>query len=192
MQGITLNREKQLIVMGHQAIRAIQPHRYPMMMVDNLEGYYYGRNSFVGFKAVSQNDPIFMGHFPHFPIFPGVLIIEALAQVSGFLSGLSEMMKKYDQDPDALLDVLRSPMKEEDKAIYGPNSLWMLVDSKVKFIRPVYPGVTMRLESKVKLFRDNSYVLSVTASGERGDELCSGQLTMHRGTPDSMAITSAA
>ncbi len=64
-------------------ITGLLPHRYPMLMVDRI--LEMNDDSIVGIKNVTFNEPHFAGHFPGFPIMPGVLIIEAMAQVSGIL-----------------------------------------------------------------------------------------------------------
>src|SRR5678810_1392674 len=66
-------------VMDIQAIREILPHRYPMLLVDRIEELEADR--IVGIKNVTVNEPFFNGHFPDYPVMPGVLIVEALAQV---------------------------------------------------------------------------------------------------------------
>jgi 3-hydroxyacyl-[acyl-carrier-protein] dehydratase len=66
--------------LGPAAIRELIPHRYPFLLVDRIEELEPGVRA-VGIKNVSQNEPFFEGHFPDYPIMPGVLIVEALAQV---------------------------------------------------------------------------------------------------------------
>ncbi len=92
----------------------ILPHRYPFLLVDRVIEYERGQR-IVGIKNVTINEPFFVGHFPGLPIMPGVLIIEAMAQVGGLL----------------LMDTVENP---EDKVVY-----FMSLD-KVKFRRPVTPG----------------------------------------------------
>src|SRR6476660_3254343 len=70
-------------VMDIQAIREILPHRYPMLLVDRIEELEADR--IVGIKNVTVNEPFFDGHFPDYPVMPGVLIVEAMAQVAGVL-----------------------------------------------------------------------------------------------------------
>ena len=65
------------------AIRDILPHRYPFLLVDSIVELEELR--VVGIKNVTINEPFFVGHFPDFPVMPGVLIVEALAQVAGVL-----------------------------------------------------------------------------------------------------------
>ena len=69
-------------------IQRIIPHRYPFLMIDRVQDIVIDQ-SCVGIKNVTFNEPQFQGHFPGMPIFPGVLIIEALAQASGVLTQLS-------------------------------------------------------------------------------------------------------
>ena len=64
-------------------IRKILPHRYPFLLVDRIVELEEER--IVGIKNVTVNEPFFPGHFPHFPVMPGVLIVEAMAQTAGVL-----------------------------------------------------------------------------------------------------------
>jgi 3-hydroxyacyl-[acyl-carrier-protein] dehydratase len=66
--------------LGPAAIRELIPHRYPFLLVDRIEEIEPGVRA-VGIKNVTQNEPFFEGHFPDYPVMPGVLIVEALAQV---------------------------------------------------------------------------------------------------------------
>jgi 3-hydroxyacyl-[acyl-carrier-protein] dehydratase len=74
--------------LGSVEIRRLIPHRYPFLLVDRIDELEPGVRA-VGVKNVSQNEPFFQGHFPGYPVMPGVLIIEALAQVGavGALAG---------------------------------------------------------------------------------------------------------
>ena len=75
-------------LLGSAEIRELIPHRYPFLLVDRIEELEPGVRA-VGTKNVSQNEPFFQGHFPDYPVMPGVLIIEALAQVGavGVMAG---------------------------------------------------------------------------------------------------------
>lgn len=66
------------------AIRAILPHRYPFLLVDRVVEMVEGQ-SIVAIKCISQNEPFFQGHFPQYPVMPGVLQVEALAQTGAIL-----------------------------------------------------------------------------------------------------------
>ncbi len=74
--------------LGPAQIRELIPHRYPFLLVDRIEEIEPGVRA-VGLKNVTQNEPFFQGHFPDYPVMPGVLIIEAMAQVGavGVMAG---------------------------------------------------------------------------------------------------------
>ena len=102
-------------------IMNILPHRFPFLMVDRIVEMDPGKK-IVGIKNVTINEPFFPGHFPGHPVMPGVLIIEAMAQVAGILGILT-----YDE-------------KERNKITYFTG-----IDN-AKFRRPVLPGDQLRLE----------------------------------------------
>jgi beta-hydroxyacyl-ACP dehydratase FabZ len=109
-------------VMDIQGIREILPHRYPFLLVDRIEELEPER--IVGIKNVTINEPFFNGHFPEFPVMPGVLIVESMAQVAGVLV-LSQI-----EDRKSKLVLLASI-------------------EEAKFRRPVRPGDQLRIEMKV-------------------------------------------
>lgn len=104
-----------------EQIKRILPHRYPFLLVDRILSVEIGKR-IVGLKNVTINEPFFAGHFPHNPIMPGVLIIEAMAQVGGIL---------------ALLSV---PEHQGNPAIF------LMSLDKVRFRKPVVPGDQLILE----------------------------------------------
>jgi len=109
-------------VLDIQQIRDILPHRYPFLLVDRIEEMEPER--VVGIKNVSVNEPYFVGHFPDYPVMPGVLITEAMAQVAGVL-------------------VLSTIPDRKNKLV-----LLAGVDS-AKFRKPVRPGDQLRIEMKM-------------------------------------------
>jgi beta-hydroxyacyl-ACP dehydratase FabZ len=110
----------------YQDIVKILPHRYPFLLVDRITELEPGKRV-VGIKNVTVNEPFFQGHFPGNPIMPGVLIIEAMAQVGGVLACLSM--------PDS--------MEKE-----GKQTLFFMSMDKVKFRKPVVPGDQVVFELK--------------------------------------------
>jgi 3-hydroxyacyl-[acyl-carrier-protein] dehydratase len=108
--------------MDIQQIWDILPHRYPMLLVDRIEELEEER--VVGIKNVTINEPFFTGHFPEFPVMPGVMIIEAMAQVAGIL-------------------VLSSIPERKNKLVL------LAAVNEAKFRRPVVPGDQLRIEMKV-------------------------------------------
>ena len=131
-----------------QQIQDIIPHRYPFLLVDRIIEIEYGVRA-VGLKNVTVNEPFFQGHFPGYPVMPGVLIIEALAQVGAV----------------ALLGM------DEHK---GKLGLFAGID-KVRFRRQVIPGETLRLEVEMGRMRRGvgSGAAKATVNGELA---CSGEL----------------
>lgn len=113
------------MLMDVREIREYLPHRYPFLLVDRVLEMVEGE-SIVAYKNISINEPIFTGHFPEIPVFPGVLIIEAMAQAAGIL-GFKTMGKK-----------------PQDGSIY-----YFVGADDVRFKRPVVPGDQLRLEAKI-------------------------------------------
>ena len=102
----------------HKDIIKILPHRHPFLFVDMITELELGER-IVGIKNVTISEPFFEGHFPGNPIMPGVLVIEAMAQVGGILARLSV---------------------PESMGIEGENAIYFVAMDKVKFRRPIVPG----------------------------------------------------
>lgn len=114
--------EKLILPLSVEGIRKIIPHRYPFLLVDRLIEFEDGKGA-VGIKNVTVNEPFFTGHFPDRPIMPGVLIIEALAQMGVLYAKLSSM----------------NPKNENSLVVFSGCE-------SVRFRRQVVPGDTLRLE----------------------------------------------
>jgi len=102
----------------YKDIIKILPHRHPFLFVDSITELEVGERV-VGIKNVTINEYFFTGHFPGKPIMPGVLVIEAMAQVGGILARLSE------------------PESMKNK---GDNAIYFVAIDKVRFRRPIFPG----------------------------------------------------
>jgi len=85
------------MLMDIMSIKEHLPHRYPMLLVDRVTELELGK-SIETYKNITVNEPMFDGHFPNFPIFPGVYIIEAMAQTAGILAFKTEGVKPNDGD----------------------------------------------------------------------------------------------
>jgi 3-hydroxyacyl-[acyl-carrier-protein] dehydratase len=114
-------------------IREILPHRYPFLLVDSILELEEER--IVGVKNVTVNEPFFAGHFPEFPVMPGVLIIEAMAQVAGVL-------------------VLKSIPNRDSKLVFLASV------EEARFRKPVRPGDRLVIEMTV--VRRKSFVAKMT------------------------------
>ncbi|MDI6801177.1 MAG: 3-hydroxyacyl-ACP dehydratase FabZ [Thermodesulfovibrionales bacterium] len=124
-------------------ILSILPHRYPFLLVDKIAELEPNVRA-VGIKNVTINEPFFPGHFPDNPIMPGVLIVEAMAQVAGILAFKS--------------------------GIRGKSVYFMSIE-KVKFRKPVLPGDQLRFEVKITHARGN--VLKFSGNAYVDDKLTS-------------------
>jgi len=109
-------------VMTHEEIKQYLPHRYPFLLIDRITEFEEGKR-IVAIKNVTANEPFFPGHFPHYAVMPGVLIVEAMAQAAAVLS-------------------LRSiGHKNDAKSVY----YFVGIDG-ARFKRPVVPGDTLSIE----------------------------------------------
>ena len=117
-------------VLDIRQILGILPHRYPFLLVDRIVSMEAGKRV-VGIKNVTFNEPFFQGHFPGNPVMPGVLIVEAMAQVGAVL-------------------LLRGVPDRERKLVYFAG-----ID-RARFRRPVTPGDQVRFEVEVLKVRSRS------------------------------------
>lgn len=150
-----------------EQVKRLLPHRPPFLMIDRLTDIKPG-DSAVGWKAVTINEPHFVGHFPEYAVMPGVLLVEAMAQAAGALV------------------VHTLGLQDQRRVVY-----FMTID-KARFRRPVHPGVIMRFPVRVK--RRRGAVWRFEGKVFVGDQLCaeaeySAMLTEHslRMGPPGMA-----
>lgn len=122
-------------MMDVKEIMECLPHRYPFLLVDRVVEIEKDERA-VGIKNVTINEPFFQGHFPGNPIMPGVLIIEAMAQVSGTLAVIS--------------------------GVTGKSTIFLGIE-KAKFRKPVVPGDQLRIEVNVLRHRRSIWKFSGNA-----------------------------
>jgi 3-hydroxyacyl-[acyl-carrier-protein] dehydratase len=116
-------------------IMSLLPHRYPFLLVDRVLEIEPNVKA-VGLKNVTINEPFFQGHFPGNPVMPGVLIVEAMAQVAGILAFKSDI---------------------------SGSSVYFMSIEKAKFRRPVVPGDQVRFDVRVTHRRGNVWKFSGNA-----------------------------
>ena len=108
------------------------PHRFPFLLVDRCEDYR-ASESIVGIKCVTVNEPFFQGHFPHYPVMPGVLLIEAMAQTGAVL-----MSKSLEVD-------------------VGGKAIFFMSCDNARFRAPVRPGAVVRMPVRVTRHRGDIF-----------------------------------
>lgn len=111
-----------MTTLDNDAIRAILPHRYPFLLVDRI--IEMDAEHVVGIKNVTATEPFFLGHFPDYPVMPGVLVIEAMAQTAG-------------------VQVLSTIPDRNDKLVF------LVSVDNARFRKPVRPGDQLRIEMRV-------------------------------------------
>ena len=136
------------VQLGIKEIRELLPHRYPMLLVDRV--LEVSEKDIVGEKFVTSNEPFFQGHFPDHPIMPGVLIIEALAQLAG--------LQVLYNEPAA---------REKGLVLAGVN--------RARFRRPVLPGSVLGLHVRQLRRRRAIFVVEGIARVE-GDTVAEAEL----------------
>ncbi len=128
------------------------PHRFPFLLVDRVIEFEANKR-IVAIKNVSVNEPMFTGHFPDTPVFPGVYIVEALAQASGILA-----------------------FKSRNRTLDDGYIYYLAGTDKTKFKRSVIPGDQLRLE--VDIINLRNHWMKVSGKAFVGETLvCSSRLT---------------
>ncbi len=135
-------------------IQSLLPHRYPFLLIDRVTDYEEGKY-LIGLKNVSVNEPQFTGHFPQLPVFPGVLILEAMAQATGLLA----------------FKTFGAPKENE---LYYFASI-----DEAKFRKPVTPGDQLMIEVVFLKERRGIALFNGVAKVD-GDVVCSAQLKCAR------------
>jgi 3-hydroxyacyl-[acyl-carrier-protein] dehydratase len=143
-------------IIDHPGVRDLLPHRFPFLLVDVVKELEPGK-SIKAIKNVTANEPFFSGHFPGFPVMPGVLIVEALAQASGIL-------------------ILKS-----NEAYSPQRDLFYLAGvDKARFKRIVSPGDQLTLEAEVIRNKLDLWKFKCTASVD-GELVCACEILNIKG-----------
>ncbi len=137
-----------MMIMDVTEIQEILPHRYPFLLVDRVTELVKGE-TILSYKNISISEPIFQGHFPGHPIYPGVMILEGMAQAGGILA-----FKSMDLTPE----------DTANKVVY-----FMSID-KAKFRAPVKPGD--KLEYKITVLKNKGSIWVL-----KGEAFVDGKLT---------------
>jgi len=138
-------------MMDIRKILSLLPHRFPIILVDRVLEFEAGKR-LVAIKNVSANEPVFTGHFPHYPVMPGVLILESMAQAAAILSFVSAGHKAQ-----------------------SDNLYYFAGIDKARFKRPVIPGDQLRLE--IVLEREMRGVVKFSARAlVEGQLVCEAEL----------------
>jgi len=135
-------------VLSSEQISKILPHRYPFLLVDRVIEMIPGKKA-VGIKCVTANEPQFTGHFPDRPIFPGVLMIEAMAQLGGIIC-------------------LQPPITQPD----GTQKIFFFTGvSGVRWKSPLTPGDQLIMEMELLSFDERLGFATMTGKGYAGGKI---------------------
>ena len=149
LRAMLAEHVRETTVIDIEEIMRVLPHRYPFLLVDRILEVENGKR-IVGIKNVTINEPFFQGHFPGHPIMPGVLIIEAMAQVAGVL-------------------VMSGMPEPESKVVYFTSL------NNVKWRRPVKPGDQLRLELEILQVRGMMAKMTGVARVD-GEVVCEAEM----------------
>ena len=128
-----MNNKK--INLNYEDIIGLIPHRYPFLLVDRVQDLIVNDQA-IGVKSVTINEDYFKGHFPDYPVMPGVLIVEAMAQTAGCLVSYS------------------------NKSLQGTKVVYLTGIENAKFKKQVIPGTTLFMEVKILNFKRNFFKFS--------------------------------
>lgn len=150
------------MILIQSEIKNLIPQRPPILMLDGVEEYSQGQ-SILTTKWIGEEAAPFKGHFPGFPLLPGVFLIEAAAQTGAVMMGLDELKWEYGQ-----------AVKIEK----APKTVGVLGGSKVRFKKPVFPNTRLYFSGIVEWKRGGTMSLKVKAFDEANNTLMSGSVTL--------------
>ncbi len=141
------------VAIDQEQIKQIIPHRDPFLLVDGIERVYLEAGTMRGFRNIDPRDPVFVGHFPDYPVYPGTLQMEMIGQLSLCL--------------DFLISAGRADVKPDDK----PRNLRLLKLHHALFVSEVRPGDRVTITSQ--LLEQDSYCVICAGQVMKGDSVCS-------------------
>jgi len=156
------------ISLSTQTTIRVVPHSYPLILLDRIKACYPEEGVGQSVKHITMTDPVLSGHFPGFPIYPGVLIIEAMVQNACMTATLRELYRSKGS-LEALLDYFHG--------VPDAGKQYVLAEVRAKLIQPIFPGHAMDLEARLLMERDGMYAYKVSAHVENV-EAARGQVTM--------------
>ncbi|PWK17620.1 3-hydroxyacyl-[acyl-carrier-protein] dehydratase [Arcicella aurantiaca] len=133
-------------LLNNYQIQQLLPHRYPIQLVDQVIEFEENKE-IIALKAIGIGEPALRGHFPNFPIMPGVLLVEALGQTCALLLELTRRQWKVGDDFN----------------VSDEQSLGVLGGVKVKMLKPVLPGTLVKLKATLDWSKGPASSLNVVA-----------------------------
>ncbi len=172
MDSVQIRNKKQTISLSAATTMRLVPHVYPFVLLDKVRSCDAVNAIGHSVKNITMTDPVLSGHFPGYPIYPGVLIIEAMVQ-NACMTATTRDLYRHFGSYEALLE----HFAKHPGTVPPVAKQYFLAESRVKHTQAVYPGDAMELEAQLILERDGMLVFKVSASVD-GREAARGQVTM--------------
>jgi len=182
MNKIQTTEKRRGISLSAATTMRLLPQAYPFVLLDRVRACYPEEGVGYSIKNITMTDPVLSGHFPGYPIYPGVLIIEAMIQNACVIPTTRDLLQHFGSY-EALIELFSRP----DRAVPDVANKYYLAESRVKHIEPVYPGDTVELEARINLERDGMMSFKVGATVE-GRDVARGQLSMVRTLAEAMPM----
>lgn len=173
MHSSIIAQDLQELAIDGTETRRMSPYASPFLMLDRIESYRPARKKLTGSKCLGQNEPLMQGHFPGYPIFPGVLLIECLTQASSYLMNLDALTQEGQITNGEIGTLISTRTKN------------LLVESRIKHMSPVFPGDRITLESEIIARTGKQCSFRVVAL-VNGVEVTKGQITLEPPATDSL------